>query len=211
MLMTLCACGGKGAKTEPETTPAPALNTAPVQTPEPERPPAETEALAGRREGERFEKTILIEGMEETVRYEHIRSEKLGFEMDYDYERFDRRSEPDRERFISTWDDPAQPVNYLEVTYSPDAADAIAASVREALSQEYDLLEGSRELDRAGACIRIEASERKGTGTMADLLQAVYIIPAGEGSLVATAHYGFESADGFGRRFSDILNTLSVC
>ena len=40
----------------------------------------------GRQDGERFETTIILEGMEEKVRYEHIRDEALGFEMDYDYE-----------------------------------------------------------------------------------------------------------------------------
>ena len=45
---------------------------------------------------------------------------------------------------------------------------------------------------------------------MPDLLQMVYIIPAPDGCRVATAHYSIESAEGFGRRFSYILNTLVV-
>ena len=38
----------------------------------------------------------------------------------------------------------------------------------------------------------------------------VYIIPAPDGCRVATAHYSFESAEGFGRRFSYIVNTLTI-
>ena len=82
--------------------------------------------------------------------------------------------------------------------------------MRAALSQEYELLEHVRTLDRAGACIRIEASEQKGTGRMAEQLQVVYLIPAPDGCRIATAHYAIEAAEGFGRRFSYLLNTLAV-
>ena len=125
--------------------------------------------------------------------------------MDYDYESFVRHSESGREVFLSIWDDPKAPENYLEVTASAEDADAVAASVSERLSQEYELLKESRELDRAGRCIRIEASELKGTGRMADQLQAVYIIPAPDGCRVAAAHFSLESAEGFGRRFAYML------
>ncbi len=168
--------------------------------------PAET----GRQDGERFETVIILEGMEETVRYEHVRSEALGFEMDYDYENLVRRSEAERECFISVWDDAQNPENYLEITYVAEDAGTAAASVRERLSADYDLLESERELERAGSCLRIEASELKGTGRMADQLQAVYVIPADEGCIVAAAHYAIEAAEGFGRRFNYLLNTLSV-
>ena len=89
-------------------------------------------------------------------------------------------------------------------------ADAVAASVRAALSQEYDLLENTRELERAGSSLRIEASVPKGTGRMGSQIQVVYIIPAPDGCRVATAHYAVEAAEGFGRRFSYLLNTLAV-
>ena len=148
--------------------------------------------------------------MEETVRYEHVRNDTLGFEMDYDYESFIRRSEADRESFLSIYDDKNNPENYLELTYRAEDADTVAASVRALLSQEYDLLESERVLERAGSCIRIEASELKGTGRMADLLQVVYIIPASDGCRVATEHFSIESAEGFGRRFSYMLDTLAV-
>ena len=59
-------------------------------------------------------------------------------------------------------------------------------------------------LDCAGSCIKIDASNAKGNDGMPDLLQAVYIIPAADGSRFATAHYSFEIAEGFRSRFSYI-------
>lgn len=169
----------------------------------------QTPAEEVRQDGERFEDVIILEGMEETVRYEHIRNDALGFEMDYDYESFVRRRESDRERFISVYDDPNSPENYIEVTYSPKDADTVSASVSEMLSDDYDIIREQSVLDRAGSCIRIDASADK-DGRTPDLLQTVYIIPAPDGSRVATAHYSFESAEGFGRRFRYIMNTLAV-
>ena len=171
---------------------------------------AEHKAETVRLDGERFETVIQLEGMEETVRYEHIRADTIGIEMDYDYEMLKRQSEPDRECFISVCDAPDAPENYLEVTCRAEDADTVEAQVKAALSQEYELLEGSWELARAGSCIRIEASEVKGTGRMAERLQAVYIIPASDGCRVAAAHFTAESAEGFGRRLSYMLNTLAV-
>lgn len=172
--------------------------------------PAAPERESPRQDGERFEAVIQIEGMDETVRYEHIRDGAVGFEMDYDYDSFVRRSEPGRETFVSIYDDPEAPENYLELVYSAADAEAVASYVRSLLSQEYDLLESERTLERAGSCIRIEASELKGTGRMADQLQAVFIIPASDGCRVATEHFSAESAEGFGRRFSYMLNTLTL-
>ena len=163
-----------------------------------------------RQDGERFETTVILEGMEETVRYEHIVNEALGIEMDYDYEAFARSSYPELECFISVWDGPGTPENFLEVSHREEDADTVAASVKEELSQEYDLLESTRELDRAGECIYIEASVLKGSNTMADELRAVYIIPASDGCFVASAHYAAEAAEGFGRRFRYMLQTFSA-
>ena len=69
---------------------------------------------------------------------------------------------------------------------------------------------GVAEFDRAGNCIYIEASVLKGMNTMADQIQVVYIIPASDGCFVATAHFSIESAEGFGRRFSCMLQTFSA-
>ena len=164
----------------------------------------------GRQDGERFETVIILEGMEETVHYEHIVNVSAGFEMDYDYESFLRQSEEDRELFISAWDDPANLENYLEVRYDTASAELVADAISAILSQEFDLIWETRELDRAGNCIYIEASELKGTGRMADELQAVYIIPASVGCRVAMAHLSIEDAEGLGRRFNYMMHTLSV-
>lgn len=215
LVLSVAGCGS-AYTAESETPDAEPQVTAAVQAPAEDggqAAPSETPeagAETGRQDGERFEAVIILEGMEETVRYEHVRSDTIGFEMDYDYESFVRSSGSDRERFLSIWDDPENPENYLELTYSPEDAESVAASVSEALSQEFDLLQGTRELEGAGSCIRIEASELKGTGRMADQLQAIYIIPASDGCRIAAAHYSIEAAEGFGRRFSYMLQTLAV-
>ena len=173
--------------------------------------PAEsTSGETGRRDGERFEDTIVVEGMEEAIRCEHIRNDAIGIEMDYDYERFERRGKPDREWFVSRYDDPGDPRNYLEVRYSAEDAEAVCASVSEDLSRDYELTRVTRPLKRAGSCVRIEASCLKGTDQMPDWLQAVYVIPAGNGCVVATACCDIEGAEGFGARISQILNNLAV-
>ena len=173
--------------------------------------PAGTGSGAGteRQDGERFEATIMIEGTTEPVRYEHVRNSRIGFGADYDYELFVRRNEGDRERFISVYDDPANPQNYLEVTCSKEHADAVSASVSEALSKDYEISREPFLLDGAGGCVRIEAAAKGGAGTPGPL-QTVYIIPAADGCRVAAVHYTFESAEGFGRRLESIVNTLTI-
>ena len=163
-----------------------------------------------RQDGDRFEDVILLEGMEETVRYEHIRNEAVGIEMDYDYESFTRQSRQDCECILSAYDDPEHPDNYLEVIRSAETADAAAASVIETLSKDYKVSQEAYTLERAGNCIRIDASEAAGGGGMPYLLQMVYIIPASDGCRVATAHYTIESAEGFGHRFAYLMDTLTV-
>ena len=169
------------------------------------------EPAVARQDGERFEAVIVMEGMEETVNYEHIRNEALGFEMDYDYETFSRSSEADRERFVLVWDDPANPENYLELSYSPESAEYAAGAISEALSAEYELYrDDSYMLEHAGRCIYISASSVKGGGYSPEHVQTVYVIPAGEGCIVATEHCSLESAEGIGRRFTYMLHTLSL-
>ena len=208
LMLILAGCGKAPApvteSSTPETaTPAAESQSAVIETPAPSSVP-------GRQDGERFEDVIMLEGMEETVKYEHVVNKTLGIEMDYDYESFVRRSEADRERFVSVWDNAANPENWLEVTYSAESAAAAEASISETLSQEYELLKETRTLDRAGDCVRIEASVIKGTNNMAPQIQTVYIIPAPDGCRIATAHCAIEASEGFGRRFAYMLNTLSV-
>ena len=188
-------------------------NHEPVIASEPAAPtePPEAASEPGRQNGERFEDVIILEGMEETVHYEHIRNDALGFEMDYDYERFVRHSEQNREIFVSCWDDPNNPENYLEVRYSPLDAESAAASTSETLSNDYEISrDDSFPLDRAGSCIRILAEEVKGGGFMPDQLQSVYIIPASDGCRVATAHCVAVESEGFLRRFRYMMNTFSA-
>ena len=164
-----------------------------------------------RQDGERFEAIIFIEGMEETVRYEHIRNEELGFEMDYDYENFERRSEPGRECFVSVWDDLAEPENYLELTSRPEDAVTAADAIGAALSEDYEIRrDDSFLLDGVGVCIRIDASAEVGGLTMPDQLQMVYVIPAADGCRVAVAHYAIEGSEGFGRRFHCMMDSFSL-
>ena len=210
LVLALPGCGNiRPAGTEATAAPSAAADSRPTAV----TPPAETSAPAaapGRQDGERFEDVIIMEGMEETVRYEHVRNAALGFEMDYDYESFTRLSDADSERFVSVWDDPGAPENYLEVRSDTGNAELVAEVVSAALSNEYDLYTDYVELDRAGRCIRIEASVVKGTNQMAQQLQSVYIIPAPDGCRVATAHYAIEAAEGFGRRFAYMVNTLTT-
>ena len=210
MMLSLAACGAVSAGNSAPAAEAESKTTASDDGQIIVEETIETAAQDERQDGERFEAVIMMEGMEETVRYEHIRREDLGFAMDYDYENFVRQSEGDRERFVSNWDDPADPQNYLEVSYDTGNANLVADAISAALSQEYDLLSDERELDNSVKCLRIEASVIKGTNQMADRIQEIYIIPAGSGSIVARAYYAIEGAEGFGRRFAYMVRTLNT-
>ena len=213
LLTVFSACGKKAesdqagsASTSESATPAPTPSVSPTPTAEPSASPA----AAGRKDGERFESVITIEGMEETVHYEHIRNESIGFEMDYDYENFQRRSEADRECFISIWDDAANPENYLEVKHLSQDPEAAAASIAEELSDRYDVGRSTFTLEQAGDCIRLDASvDANNTSQMMDQLQMIYVIPASDGCFVATEHYYIVESEGFGRRFSSMMHTFS--
>ena len=177
--------------------------------------PAETVVQAApaapvRQDSERFEAVIVLEGMEETVQCEHIRNESAGFEMDYEYEDMIRRSDADGECFLSVWDDPDHPENYLEVRYDTGNAELVASATRAALSGDFELTEETRTLNGTGECTRIEASVIKGTNRMADHLTAVYIIPAPDGCRIATAHASIEASEGFWRRFDYMLDSLTL-
>lgn len=212
--LLLMMLGGCSSEQEDKTKPAELITPDVIELPagsSAEEPAAEPAKENGtrRQDGERFEGVIMLEGMEETVRYEHVRNDAVGFEMDYDYENFARQNETVLERFVSQYDNPAAPQNYMEVIFQAQDAETVADSVGNELSQKYDIIRESCVLERAGSCIRIDASAAK-DGHMPDLLEAVYIIPSGNGCLVAAAHYSFESAEGIGRRFASMLNTLTV-
>ena len=125
----------------PAEAPAPAAET-PAEPAATQTEPAETpeaEAFPARADGERFEDVIMIEGMEETVQYEHVKSAAFGFEMDYDYENFVRQSDAKSERFVSVWDDPNAPENYIEVRSDTGNAELVADVIIATLSQDYDI------------------------------------------------------------------------
>ena len=216
-VLLLTALSGCGISKAASQAPAPAASDAPAETAVPAEPVSPTEAaepagtdVPARQDGERFEAVIVMEGMEETVRYEHIRNDRIGFEMDYDYEGFERRIESDCERFVSCWDDAANPENYLELRYNPRDAETVAAAISASLSNEYEISRTDAfPLARAGSCIRIDASEAKGGGWMPEQLQMVYIIPADDGCRIAVAHYAIEASEGFGRRFHYFMESFA--
>ena len=77
-LLILSGCGRKDAAPEPAEPVIQEEANSPVET----TAPSEAEIIIGRQDGERFEETILLEGMEEKVRYEHIRNDGTSiFEM----------------------------------------------------------------------------------------------------------------------------------
>lgn len=215
LLLSLSACGTPRTA-EPETPAAEAQVTAEAQAPAEEADPTEAAetaepAPAGRQDGERFEAVVMLEGMEETVGLEHAVSETIGFALDYEYEALDRRTEADRECFVSHYEDPEDPWNYLEIRYDTGNAELVASAVKATLSGVYDTVTLEEDvLDRAGACLRVDASGAGDDSVPAGSLQTVYIIPAGDGCLVAAAHCTWESAEGFGATFSQIMNTLSL-
>ena len=193
-----------------ETTPAAETPAVPAATQTESAAAPEAEAFPARADGERFEDVIMIEGMEETVRYEHVKSAAFGFEMDYDYENFVRRSDADCERFVSVWDNAAEPENYIEVRSDTGNAELVADAIIARLSGDYEIRQEYRELARAGQCIHIAADIIKGTDRMPDHLQYVYVIPAADGCRVVTEHCFAVDCEGLLRRFDYMLNTLTV-
>jgi len=212
LMLALAGCG----KARPAETaaPAPAPQATAEAQPTAEPAPAETPAPAPaptRRDGERFEAVIMLEGMEETVNYEHVRREDLGFEMDYDYEMFVRQSGADCERFVSVWDgNPADPVDYFEVRYDSGSAEQVADALNAALSDEYDTTVDTRKMDNGVQAIRIEASVIKGTNQMADQIDVRYIVPAADGCRIVKAHYWTADSEGYARRIAYLIFTLSA-
>lgn len=213
LVLSLTGCGKAPAaqNTAPAEAQTPAQETTPAaETPAESSAAPEAEAFPARADGERFEDVIMLEGMEETVRYEHVKSAAFGFEMDYDYENFVRRSDADCERFVSVWDNAAEPENYIEVRSDTGNAELVADAIIARLSGDYEIRQEYRELARAGQCIHIAADIIKGTDRMPDHLQYVYVIPAADGCRVVTEHCFIADCEGLLRRFDYMLNTLTV-
>ena len=203
VLLLLAALTGC-AKSKEEAQPA--GSETPVETAE----AAEETSVPERQNGERFEDVITIEGMEETIKLEHVTNETAGFAIDYDYEGCLRRSASERECFVWSYDDPENPENFVEVSYSAQDASAVVADVIETLSKDYEISKDPVTLDGAGLCTRIDASAVPGGEYTADVLQEVYVIPAADGCRVAKIQYIPEGSDGFGKRLAYLVNTITV-
>ena len=217
--LTAALLVGCGAKNSAEVTAAPLQTAAPAATAAPvaTAAPIETSAPVATplpvphpQPGDRYPGSVTMDGMPQTVQYEQIRSDALGFEMGYNYERFERQSEPGRERFVLIGEDPARPEVYLEITRRSDTAESAAASIAASLSDVYNPSRGEYTLDRAGRCLTVHADVDKNNLMSIDELQSVYLFPAADGCLVAWTHNTMDSADAFGALYRGMLNTLAV-
>ncbi len=102
------------------------------------------------------------------------------------------------------------PDNYLEVTYQANNLDAVKSAISAELSKEYEISTDTYDLDNISNCTVIDASAGVDGKEMPWRLQTVYLIPAGDGTVVATAHYSIEAAEGFGHLFGYMANTIIV-
>ena len=145
------------------------------------------------------------------MEYEHAVSEAVGFEMDFDFERFGRQTEDGRELFLSLYDGQGTPTNYIEVLRVDFDVPTTAALLTEGLQEEYETVaQESCTLAAAGACERLNASGAREGAAPEGSLVTIYVIPAGDGSILATVRCTYETAEGFGARMNSMLNTLSV-
>lgn len=166
----------------------------------------EYESPTGMKDGDQFEATIMLEGMEETVTYSHVINSGVGFEMDYESDSLNRISEANKETFVSVYEDQSNPQIYLEVKHDSGDAASVAAATSELLSGSYELTQDTLALDNAGSCTWLKGSSTSGEGSIVK----IYIIPAGNGSVVATAHYTAESEEGWGSRFAEMVKTIII-
>lgn len=204
VMLPMAMLSGCGRTDTASATPVPTDQAAPSEVPQ-------AAVTPGRQDGERFETTVVIEGMEETVSYEHIRNEALGFEMDYDYEILERRKDADREVFLALGEDPEDPWNYFEIRRTAGDADSVTAGLKTNFSDSYDTVSAAPfTLNGAGACTCIDVSGAKDGKAPAGSLLTVYVIPANGSCLVALVRCTFESAGGFGVRANAMLNTLTL-
>ena len=214
LALSLVACNKDGEENsqatfiEPVNQTSEQIEVVTSETTETSEVAVEVEEGPVRADGERFETTIMLEGMEETVQYEHIKNDAIGYEMDYDYESFKKESEGLRDRIVSVYDN--EPENYMLIMYWEESPEDAVKGITEELSGIYDVEVQDYTLENAGACKRIPAEVLKGTNDMAEELQMVYVIPAGNGSIVVRDYYTIEAAEGFGHRFKYMLNTLKV-
>ncbi len=172
---------------------------------------SEEESTSGRKDGERFESEIMMEGMPEPVVYEHAISTTGGFEIDFEYDSLVRNSGDKEESFISKYDDPKALMNYLLVKRSDKDAETTLAELTESLKRDFDEVTAEEtELDGTVKCKCIIALGVKNKELPAGALKSVYVIPADKGCIIAEANYTMESAEGFGTRFVNMIKTLTL-
>lgn len=162
---------------------------------------------SGRENGERFEETIMIEGVEETVQYEHYVDTTIGFEIDYEYYELGRSASKEDVTFFSMYDDPNNLENYLEITYSPDDVDLTASNLTSEYSSNFEVIQSSETLNNGVTCTTLALLNPEDGSKN---IQMIYVIPADDGCRVAAAHYTVESMEGFGRRFERTVRSINV-
>ena len=82
------------------------------------------------------------------------------------------------------------------MTYRAEDADTVLASISEELSKDYSIISETYELTHSGECTHIDASADVSGQFMPEILQAVYVIPHGEGCYVAWVHMAIEDSEG---------------
>ena len=221
LMLSLAGCTFLPAANEPAATseptapadhdnyPAPAATEVPTSQAEHETT-QELKPAVERQDGDRFDGTITFQGMESTVPYEYLKRDDLGFGMAYAYESFDRESDADKERFVSKWDDPDVPENYIDVVYDPSNSNLMRDYYNATLSELYDVTEVDTTLDNGVECIRMEGSVLKGTNQMDDHITVVYIIPANDGCRIATEHCVTVDSEGFLKQCDAMIKSISV-
>ena len=102
------------------------------------------------------------------------------------------------------------PENFVEVSYSAEDAQTVADTIEQELSESYEVYRDTTVLSSGCECIRMDASAVAGGANTADVIQAVYVIPAADGCRVARIQYIPEGSDGFGKMLSYMVNTILV-
>lgn len=220
LALGICGCAGNDSVTEQEvygTVPAAADTTTTAQTTQTQDPDTvKTEAdgsvlSSEMPDGFRFESSIILEGMEEMVQYEHAISLNAGISIDYDYEIFTRRTGESSESFVSVYDDSSHPDNYMSISASPADGDTMKEIIGSYLESLFSNVTAEQtELGPFTGCTRFVADTPLTDEFSRNAVTVQYVIPANDGSRLVELHYTAESAEGFGTRMERMLDTLQL-
>lgn len=162
-------------------------------------------------DGFRFESSVWLEGMEEKVQYEHAISLNAGISIDYDYGMFTRMTGEASETFVSVYDDGAQPKNYIAISASPADGETMKGIIEAYLKQTFgSILTEQTDVGPFTGCTRFTASNPITDDFSADSVTVQYVIPANDGSRLVELYYTVETAEGFGSRMEQMLDTLQL-